>query len=332
MELNSIERTIQPLLERYNEISSRLLHSDVRLIGDITSHLYARQGKQLRPLLTLLSAAACGMPTDAEEGHPVFRVAAAIELLHNATLLHDDVVDESPLRRGQPSVNQQWGNKTAVLMGDYLLAHVMHILFQLDNDEVTDLVNEAVTQMSEGELLQQQCSGNLQTDADTYLRIIRQKTALLLSASCRAGALLATDNKEWQAALTEYGMQMGIAFQIRDDLLDFLPADITGKPQGNDLHERKITLPLILAMKEAGGHNKEIFSALIQQEMSDQEVQRFIRLIAESGALQATAHIEAHYIDAARKPLKRLPPTPFRDALESLAEQLTITTETLKNE
>lgn len=322
MEITRIEQPIKPLLDRYNATCQELTQSDVRLINDVTQHVLSDRGKQIRPLLTLLSAACCGLPIDAPSRHPIFRAAAAIELIHNASLLHDDVIDESALRRGHTTVNQLWSNKVAVLMGDYYLSHVMRILFDIDNQAVTSLVNQAVIQMCEGEMLQQQCCGDLNTTIDTYTRIIRQKTAVLLSACCEIGALLTTDDSAMQASAAQFGLQLGIAFQIRDDLLDLMPSAATGKPQGNDLREGRITLPLILANKKNPICNNISIATLLQNKLTDHDIQNLINHIASSGAMEEAVRIQQSYIDSALTHLHQLPASPYRDALADLANQL----------
>lgn len=319
MKLTDIEKHIHPLLTHFQSAYSTLSGSDVSIIKEINQHLQTHTGKQLRPLLTLLSAACCGLPLQAESRHPVFSICAAIELLHNATLIHDDVVDQSDTRRGYPTVNTQWDNKTAVLVGDYYLAQVMLTLNALHNDEVTTIINQTVVEMTEGELLQQQCRKHFDIDEEIYNRIIYDKTSCFMAACCEIGALMATADNKLRATARQYGEHFGMAFQMRDDLHDILPTLVTGKPRGNDLRERKATLPLILALRNADtGTKKEMLALLNKEELCDSDIQHLTDIIgSENNKQQCLKRIEDH-LEQARQAALTLPENSFRDDLVAL--------------
>ena len=319
MNLQEIEKHIALPLQHFHEACDKMMDSQVPIIRNINRQLLTHNGKQLRPLLTLLSACCCGFPLHAEADHPLFAVSAAIETLHNATLIHDDVVDESDTRRGQPTVNKQWSNKIAVLVGDYYLAQVMLTINAANKPEVTQIINRTVIDMTEGELLQQECCGHYDIGEETYNSIIRKKTACFMAACCETGAIFATDDEAIRHAARDFGEHIGMAFQLRDDLLDYLPTAVTGKPQGNDLREHKATLPLILAMRHADSHTKkEISSLLGQTHLDDSDIDRLTTMIATPAMMDvARQHLNAE-LEKARQSARQLPDNGYRDDLMQL--------------
>lgn len=320
---------IKTLLEKqtalYEQELATLTGAPSDLIATLHDHLEKR-GKQLRPLLTMLSAYSCGMPENTKESNPIFKVAAAMELLHNATLLHDDVIDESAVRRGISTVNAMQGNKIAVIAGDYLLARVMQTLHEVDNPYITQQVDQAVEGMSLGELREEQACGNYELGTEEYMLIIRQKTATFMAACCAAGASLGTGNSRLRQEAQRFGMAYGMAFQMRDDLLDMQETALTGKPQGNDIKEHKVTLPLIFALQRTEGDTKKRLLALLQKEEVDSETAReAIAIVAASGAIEATKELIAKQVEEAKSALGHMPPSRYREALQMLAEQLSTT-------
>ena len=313
------------LMESYYKAISVMRHGSVELIDKINNHIELTKGKQLRPVLMILSASCCGMPHDIHPNHPLFALAAAIETLHTSTLLHDDVIDESDTRRGHPSINSIWNNKTAVLMGDFYLAKVISTIFEIDNKHVTDIICNTIVQMAEGELLQQQCAGNPDTDKATYLEIVRKKTALLISASCHIGASLFTSDTTIQHAARDFGQSIGIAFQIRDDMLDYQPTALSGKPQGNDLKEHRPTLPLIYALQSQDSNVREtILSLWRKPTLNDQETNRIIELVRQTDAFHRCSRDLRQHIAEAKQCLKNLPSNTYNDTLSALAERISI--------
>lgn len=321
MELHEIESIVAPLTAHYLTAQEKLTSSDISIIADINKQIQSRKGKQIRPLLTFLSACCCGLPDSIASDHPIFTAVAAIETLHTSTLIHDDVVDESDIRRGEATVNKLWGNKTAVLLGDYYLALVMQAINDIDDKRITRIFNDTAIQMSEGELLQQQFCGNYNTDKSIYFQIIRKKTALFMAACCKIGATFATDNADIQWTTYNFGENLGMAFQIRDDLLDFKSSKLSGKPQGNDIKEHKCTLPLIFALKKDTNKIK-ILPILSKGDITDQDVLTITEIIENDNSLQKTEAVLQEYIDKAVQHLLRLPDNTYRNAMLNLANQL----------
>ncbi|MBP5189774.1 MAG: polyprenyl synthetase family protein [Bacteroidales bacterium] len=319
MKLNDIEELITPLLDNYRRAYYSLSASDIPIIDEINRHVRSKDGKQLRPVLALLTACCCGLPTDIDASHPLFKIAAAIETLHNSTLIHDDVIDESTLRRGIPTVNHLWGNKTAVLAGDYYLAQVMLAVNEVNRHTVTQTINQAVADMSIGELLQQQVCGKYDIEEKTYFDIIHRKTAVFMAASCNIGAIFATDDTSLHAAARQYGENIGMAFQIRDDLIDFLPSQRTGKPQGNDLREHKATLPLIMTLKQCNVNTKNEIIALLEKErLSDDDIATLTETITNGEGFKASQEIMNHYLEKASMAATLLPDNRFRKGLTDI--------------
>lgn len=323
MDINKLKEILNTSLAPYEKAREQLLSPRHDLMDDIIAYLGEQRGKELRPMLTLMSAHACGLPAGAKESNPVFRVAVLMELLHNATLMHDDVIDESSLRRGQPTVNARWGNQVAVIAGDYFLSQVMLGLHEIDNPLVTDLVNHAVTAMSLGELMQQQQCGNYSTSEADYMRTIELKTATLMQACCGAGSVMGTSHQAYRKAALQYGLAFGLAFQMHDDWADLQPSNVTGKPQGNDLKEHKVTLPIILALESMDEDTKKAFLTLLQhEELTDDDVRQAIAMIEASGAGEATRQRIAEQVRRAQEQAALMPCKVYTEALHALAEEL----------
>lgn len=316
-----IEQLLAPHHVRFNEAYERLTDSPIKLIKEINRHVQGNNGKQLRPQMTILTALSCGLASDIPADHPIYDISAAIETLHASTLIHDDIIDDSDTRRGQPSVKHLWGNKVAVLAGDYYLAKVMQTLNRVDNKEITRIVDNAVTRMCEGELLQQQHNGIYSQESEIYMAIIERKTASFMSACCQVGATLATDEPELREKARQFGLNAGIAFQIRDDILDYMPTEVTGKPQGNDLREGRCTLPLIYALRDSDKDRRDkIVTILKEKELNDTNLQYIIGTVREFGGLERAAQSQEQYLDKARNALHDLPDNQYREALEDMIE------------
>lgn len=310
-----IEILAEPLAT-FERIYAEQLSTSVSLIDDINKQVTQQKGKQLRPMLTMLSAGAClGEITERK-----IYLAVALEMLHNSSLIHDDVVDESAIRRGMPTTNSRWGNKIAVLFGDFYLSKVMYLLCQYATHEEMAIVNNTAIEMSEGELLQQQNSLTTDLRRQSYFSTIYKKTASLLSTCCRVGQWSEKGNA---VDLKDFGMHFGMAFQMRDDLLDYLPTSITGKPQGNDILERKMTLPLIYFMDRADEVNRKATMDLIdRKDIDDILLMQILTQVERSGALQATAADIDKEIDLALESLSPLEASPYKEGLVSLTESL----------
>lgn len=292
------------------------MKSSVPLLDKITHYIVKRKGKQIRPMFVFLSAQALG--TINESTH---RGAALIELLHTATLVHDDVVDEAYERRGFFSINALWKNKIAVLVGDFLLSR--GLLLAIDNGDFKQLriVSNAVRQMSEGELLQMEKSRGVNLSEEIYFDIIRQKTATLIASCCSCGAASVGANDEIIEKMRQIGEEIGIAFQIKDDLFDYGSGDKIGKPTGIDIKEKKSTLPLIYAINNStNGHGREILRIVKRDKKSKQDIDRVIDFVVKSGGIQYAADKMKSYANKAIKGIETLPPTEARESLKSLVQ------------
>jgi len=292
--------------------------SQAPLLDRIMQYIIRRKGKQLRPRFVILSAKLFGDVAD-----PTYRAASLVELLHTATLVHDDVVDESLERRGFFSVNALWKNKIAVLVGDYLLSK--GLLLSLDNNDHKSLqiLSDAVRKMSEGELLQIEKSRKLNLDESIYFEIIRNKTASLLASACAAGAWSTTADEDITEKMRLFGEKVGIAFQIKDDLFDYGTADV-GKPTGNDIKEKKLTLPLIYTLNKVGYAEKKAMIYTIKNENKDKEkVALLIKKVEQHGGIAYATGKMLAYRDEALNILFSFPDSEVRTALENMVRYTT---------
>lgn len=325
MKITDIENIISPMMTSFRSVYGNLTDSSISIIHDINLHIHRQEGKQLRPLLSFLSACCCGFDPNPTSPHPLYSIASAIELLHNSTLLHDDVVDESTVRRGNPTINSIWGNKTAVLVGDYYLAKVMQTVNAIGNNDITRIINDATIKMCEGELLQQQCCGKYDIPEETYIEIIAKKTAEFMSACCRIGAIIASASRSDVETLADYGMHIGKAFQMRDDLLDYYPSSVTGKPRGNDIREHKANLPLIAFFKSCPLDTKEKIAALLEKNtLSDEETALICDTVMSDTSWSSVVGQLEELLDSAKSIALRLPENKYRNAMIELSEILKI--------
>ena len=297
-----------------NQLILDQLHSRVPLVEKIGHYIISAGGKRLRPLVVLLSARACG--ADSSEQHTL---AAIIEFLHTATLLHDDVVDTSDLRRGRSTANALWGNAPSVLVGDFLYSRAFEMMVALGNMQVMQILANATNVIAEGEVLQLSKVRDANTDEATYMEVIRSKTAMLFEAASHSAAVLAGAKTDQTEALREFGDALGIAFQLMDDLLDYSgDAAEMGKNVGDDLAEGKPTLPLIYTMR----HGTEEQAALVRQAIQKggtEDITPIREAVTASGALDYTARLAQQHADRAIALLETLPASEYRDALEQLA-------------
>jgi octaprenyl-diphosphate synthase len=301
-------------MEIFEEKFKVAMKSSVPLLDKITSYIVKRKGKQIRPMFVFLSAQSCGAINDSTH-----RAAALIELLHTATLVHDDVVDDSNERRGFFSVNALWKNKIAVLIGDFLLSK--GLLLSLDNNDfhLLKIVNNAVREMSEGELLQIEKARRLDISEEVYFDIITKKTATLIAACCSAGVASVTTDEKLIKAAHRFGTLTGIAFQIKDDLFDFGSEDDIGKPTGIDIKEKKMTLPLIYALNQCTWNEKRKILNLIRNHNEESEqVKKVINFVIEKGGIAYANKIMHQYKDQALATLAELPDNESRKSLQGL--------------
>ena len=298
-------------------IRARMASEHAPRIPEVTAHLIEAGGKRLRPLLTLASARLCGYGGTNHQ-----KLAATVEFIHTATLLHDDVVDESHRRRGRPTANLLWDNKSSVLVGDYLFARSFQLMVETESLRVLDILANASAVIAEGEVLQLTAAQDLGTTEDTYLKVIRGKTAALFSAATEVGGVIAAVPENQIKALFTYGDALGIAFQIADDLLDYTGSSATiGKNTGDDFRERKLTLPLIKAVAKADADERSFWTRVIEKgDQRDGDLDQALQIMARHGAIQAARQDALAWSATARAALNALPEHPLRDMLADLAD------------
>jgi octaprenyl-diphosphate synthase len=309
--LDTLTNLLKSDLERVNRLIVERMHSPVALIPQLAGHIVAAGGKRLRPMLTLATARLCGYRGDR---HVV--LAAAVEFIHTATLLHDDVVDSSGLRRGLKTANAVWGNKPSVLVGDFLFSRAFELMVEDGSLRILEILSRASAVIAEGEVLQLMTSNDTGTGEDAYLEVIGAKTAALFAAASRIGAVLGDRSEDEERSLDGYGRNLGIAFQLVDDMLDYSARETElGKSIGDDFQDGKITLPIILAYR-AGSDTERNFwrRTLEQQEQREGDLAEAIELLNRHGSLRATRERARHYAELARRAL-----APFRDCAEKRA-------------
>jgi len=314
--LKNIFEPFKEDLEAYHQTFNQLMRSDVKLVDQIAKYIVKHKGKQFRPSLLMVSARSAGKPQQA-----TYITAAVVELLHTATLVHDDVVDDSELRRGFPTIHKVWKNKIAILMGDYLLAKSLIAATEAQSLEIMNTVATVAKRLIKGEMLEIQKSRKLNLDEEVYFRIIADKTGSLISACCELGALTVDAADEQQKALKNYGENLGLAFQIKDDLLDYESSKgILGKPVIADVKEKKLTLPLIYSMNGSSDKEKRRILRMIKDGASKKEVGHILEFVNEHNGLEKAQAKAASLIDKAKESINLLAPSPARSALEDLAD------------
>ncbi|MFN3209982.1 MAG: polyprenyl synthetase family protein [Roseovarius sp.] len=298
-------------------IRARMVSRHAPRIPEVTAHLVEAGGKRLRPMLTLAAADLCGY-----DGDDDVKLAATVEFIHTATLLHDDVVDESAQRRGRPTANLLFDNKSSVLTGDYLFARAFQLMVETGSLTVLDILSNAAATIAEGEVLQLTASRSLKTDEDVYLQIVRGKTAALFSAATEVGGVIAGVSDDQVQALFDYGDALGIAFQIVDDLLDYQgDARATGKNVGDDFRERKLTLPVIKAVALADESERAFWARTIEKgDQRDGDLDEALRLLNHHRTLEATRADALEWTAKANAALTLLPEHPVREMLLNLSD------------
>jgi len=323
--LTALVQLVGDDLQACNRAIIARMDSPVALIPQLAAHIVAAGGKRLRPLLTLAAARLCGYPGPAGgplDGARHVDLAACVEFIHTATLLHDDVVDESQLRRGLASANAIFGNKASVLVGDFLLARAFQLMVDDGSLVVLSILSRAAATIAEGEVLQLQTQNDLTTTEDQYLEVIQGKTAALFAAACEVGAVIANRPACEQEALATFGMNLGIAFQLVDDALDYAANQATlGKTVGDDFREGKVTLP-VLAAYQAGDETERAFwrRAIEEGTLDEGDLDRALRLMEERGAIEATLARARGFALAARGALAVFPDGPVRRILADVAD------------
>jgi len=318
MSLNQIKAPIAEELKTFEGVFEEELRSQVSLLDTIMRFVVKRKGKQVRPLFIFLSAKICG-----EIGEMSYHAASLIEMLHTASLIHDDVVDDSMQRRGFFSLNALWGNKVAVLIGDYMLAKGLLLSLKNEAYNLLQISSNAIKEMSEGELLQIEKARRLDIKEEVYYEIIRKKTASLIAAACALGAASVGASEEEVKRMHLLGEKIGIAFQIRDDLFDFGDGD-AGKPQGNDIQEKKMTLPLIHALNTTDKKTRNYMVNIIKNENTNpKKIQEVTDFVLQSPGIAYTRQKMYDYQEEAIALIRAFPASEARDALEGLVRFVT---------
>ncbi len=319
-EINRIKAPIADEMIKFEEHFKQSMKSNVSLLDKITHYIVKRKGKQVRPMFVFLSAKACGTINDS-----TYTAASLIELFHTATLVHDDVVDDSNKRRGFFSINSLWKNKIAVLVGDFLLSKGLSMTIDKGEVEMLKIFSDAVKQISEGELLQIEKSRKLNFDEGIYFDIIRQKTASLIAACCKTGAISTTDDPVLIQKMYDFGLHTGIAFQIKDDLFDYGSSDKIGKPTGIDIKEKKLTLPIIHVLNKVSRSERRKLINIIKNKNQDKvKVAYLIDVVYREGGIE---YAQNKMLDYRSKALSSLEGIPHSEALDSLIGLLNYTVE-----
>ncbi|QJE72480.1 polyprenyl synthetase family protein [Aerophototrophica crusticola] len=310
--LDALISLVEPELRDVNDIILKRMHSPVELIPQLAGYIVAGGGKRLRPVLTLAAAKLCGAQGGREKA-----LAACVEFIHTATLLHDDVVDESDLRRGQASANAVFGNKSSVLVGDFLFARAFQVMVEDGSLDVLRILSNASAVISEGEVLQLTTSNDTETSEEAYLEVIKAKTAELFAAACRIGAVVANRPAAEEDALRSYGLNLGISFQLVDDVLDYSAVQARlGKTIGDDFREGKITLPVVLAFRRGSEEERGFWRRTMEEmEQQDGDLERAIELMVKHNALRDSVERARHYGAVARDALGLFPNSPVKRAL-----------------
>jgi len=312
--LDDINNSIREELKSFSKHFKNEMRSRIGIVDTVARYIARQKGKKIRPTLVFLSAKLIGTVNDR-----TYNAATLVEILHTATLVHDDVVDQSDTRRGFPSINRIWKNKVAVLMGDYFLARGLLIALEKDEYYFLKIISDAVKRMSEAELLQIQKSKTYDITEETYFKIISGKTASLIGTCCELGAASVTEDKEHWKRLRDFGENLGMAFQIRDDMLDYIGrSSIIGKPTGIDMKEKKFTLPLIYSLRQSNRKSNRQIIRIIKNGASRKEIDYVIDFVSEKGGLDYARKKADEYARRALECIDVLPYSPAKEAITSL--------------
>ncbi len=314
MDLKQISKPIRHELSGFASHFKNEMRSRIGIVDTVARYIVRQKGKRIRPALVFLSARLAGTVNER-----TYRAATLVEILHTATLVHDDVVDQSDIRRGFPSINKVWKNKIAVLMGDYLLSR--GLLIALDHDEFyfLKIISDSVKRMSEGELLQIQKSRTYDITEEVYYKIISDKTASLISTCCELGAASVTDDRERWKRLRDFGENLGMVFQIRDDMLDYIGrSSIIGKPTGIDMKEKKFTLPLIYALSQTDRKTNRRIVRIIRNGASKKEIGEVVEFVREAGGLEYADRKAEEYSLRALGAIEAFPGSEVKNSMEQL--------------
>ena len=314
--LDKLTNSIQPEMVEFQRSFKASLHSDVKLINTVISYISRKKGKQLRPRLCLLSAKMCGDSTPL-----TYKAAALIEMIHVATLIHDDVVDEADLRRGWPSVNRIWKNKISILVGDFMFSKALSNMITLRNFDALEILSRTAERLSQGEILQIEKALKKEMTEEIYYQMVSDKTASLFSASCEIGAITSNADLEQQKAMASFGEKLGMAFQIRDDLFDIIgTVDAIGKPIGFDVKKNMLTLPLIHMFETVGASKKKSLQRKLKQYASRKDIFTIRKLIESHGSIKYATEQMERISQEALAELNIFPDSEYKDALMAVAQ------------
>lgn len=321
MSLKEICLPIQSEVAELESVIKSNLSSDVAFVESVVDYVIQNGGKRLRPILTILSSKLSGF-----QGKESLQIGASIEFMHTASLLHDDVLDNAQIRRGRPSVNKKWGNHVSVLVGDFFYCRAMDILVKHGDLQILRVVTDAVTHLTEGEILEILKSNDLNTSEDDYLKVVKGKTAALISAACQSGAILGKLSHELQVSLGSFGMNLGMAFQLMDDVLDYTASEKDfGKVTGTDLKEGKLTLPLILTLKRCKEEEgNKIKNAVISDVLNEDEFSKVLSIIETYDGIRDTRRLALSYIEKAKESLHPFRPSIEQETLMALADYVIV--------
>lgn len=315
MDFKKVQNLVSEDMDGVNAAIRQYLHSDVALINEMANYIINSGGKRLRPILAILCARACGY-----NGNSHCLVAAIIEFIHTATLLHDDVVDESSMRRGNETANAIWGNESSVLVGDFVFSRSFEMMVDVGEMRVMEILARASNTIAEGEVMQLLNCNDPNTTQERYMMVIQSKTAKLFEAACQLGAILAGQNKKVEQSCAAYGRHIGTAFQLKDDLLDYqASSEEMGKNIGDDLAEGKPTLPLIYALKNSSGQSAQMIRDAITHG-GKEHMQEILQIINATDAIAYTEEVANQQAQIARREIEILEDNPYRDALLELTE------------
>ncbi|WP_028894438.1 polyprenyl synthetase family protein [Syntrophorhabdus aromaticivorans] len=317
--METITKLIADDLAELESTIQKLITTRITFIKEIVNHIIRSGGKRVRPILVILAARLCGYK---DQEHIPY--AAIIEFIHTATLLHDDVVDNAKIRRGSSTANTVWGNEPSVLVGDFLFSKSFELMAFSENEEILKVMSRASTCLAEGEILELLKTCDPETDEAEYLEIIGNKTASLFSAACEVGGILGEVSQKKRLALRDFGYNLGMAFQLTDDILDYVSDDaVLGKRVGTDLKEGKVTLPLIHALKHGTDKEKGYVAAVLNKaKMTPRDFERVRKIIRKHGGVEYTSKVTKQFVDNAKDFLKVFKPSVYKESLMTLADYM----------
>lgn len=319
--LDEIKKPLEEDFRQYEEFMKRALKSDSRYVSEIMDYIISSRGKGVRPMLVFLCAGMYGKYDTL--GKRAYLAAMLIEMVHNASLIHDDVVDESDTRRGKPTVNSRWSSKVSVLSGDYILARTFSIGMQSAQFDLVSYIISGISELAEGELIQNDMNSKNEFSREKYLEVIFKKTAILLGVSCGAGAMASGASQTEIGIVRQIGLALGMAFQIKDDILDFAPSQQTGKPFCADLREGKVTLPLIAIIEKSDAVQQRLIMCKLQEAAHKPElIDELADFVRKQGGIEAAEEVMHEYLDTARAIISSCPESSYRKSLGQLCDYI----------